>query len=162
MFIDENARYSINELMPLIKEYINAGTDVRLHVSGISMTPILHDKRDTVVLSKPQKLKKYDIVLHQRENGQYIMHRIIKKRGDILTIAGDFEIEKEHPVYTDAVIAKVTSFVRNGKTYTPEDFIIRLYSFIWVLIFPHRYRVLNLLNWVRRIAKNAKNAKKRN
>ncbi len=162
MFINENARYSINELMPLIKEYISAGTDVRLHVSGISMTPILHDKRDTVVLSKPDKIKKYDIVLHQRENGQYIMHRIIKKRGDVLTIAGDFEIEKEYPVYTDAVIAKVTSFVRNGKSYTPNDFVIRLYSFIWVLIFPFRYMVLNLLNRVRRVAGNAKNKKKCN
>lgn len=162
MFINENARYSINELMPLIKEYISAGTDVRLHVSGISMTPILHDKRDTVVLSKPDKIKKYDIVLHQRENGQYIMHRIIKKRGDVLTIAGDFEIEKEYPVYTDAVIAKVISFVRNGKSYTPNDFVIRLYSFIWVLIFPFRYMVLNLLNRVRRVAGNAKNKKKCN
>ena len=162
MFINENARYSINELMPLIKEYISAGTDVRLHVSGISMTPILHDKRDTVVLSKPDKIKKYDIVLHQRENGQYIMHRIIKKRGDVLTIAGDFEIEKEYPVYTDAVIAKVTSFVRNGKSYTPNDFVIRLYSFIWVLIFPFRYMVLNLLNRVRKVAGNAKNKKKCN
>ena len=149
MFINENARYSITEIMPLIEEYINAGTDVRIHVSGISLTPILHDRRDTVVLSVPQNIKKYDIVLHKRANGQYILHRIIKKKGNTLTIAGDFETEKEYPVYTDAVIAKVTAFVRNGKSYTPDDFVIKLYSFLWVLIFPFRHKVLYLLNVLR-------------
>lgn len=150
MIINENALYSINDIIPLIEECISNGTDVRIRVSGISMTPILHNLKDSVVLSRPDKIKKYDIVLHRRENGQYIMHRIIKKRGSVLTIAGDFETEKEHPVPESAVIAKVTSFCRNGKNYTPQDFVIRLYSVIWVLIFPIRHEVLYILNVIRR------------
>jgi len=150
MFINENAAYSIDDLMPLIEESINNGQSVKMHVSGISMTPLLHDIRDTVVLTKPDKLKKYDIVLHRRKNGQYILHRIIKKNGNILTIAGDFETEKEYPVYEEQVIAKVTSFCRNGKEYKVTDFIIELYSRLWVLIFPQRQNVLYLLNVIRR------------
>jgi len=150
MIVNENGNYSINELMPLIKECLASGSDVRMQVTGISMTPILHNLQDTVVLSKPDNIKKYDIVLHRRENGQYILHRIIKKRGNVLTIAGDFETEKEHPVYEDMVIAKVTSFCRNGKDYTPDDFIIKLYSHLWVFIFPFRHQVLYILNVIRR------------
>lgn len=151
MFINENASYSIHDIMPLIKESIENGQSVKMQVSGISMTPILHDVRDTVVLEKADKIKKYDIVLHKRKNGQYILHRVIKKKGNVLTIAGDFETEKEYPVYEEQVIARVTAFCRNGKNYTPEDFIIRLYSVLWVLIFPQRQNVLYLLNVVRRM-----------
>jgi len=150
MFINENANFSINDLVPIIEESINNGQKVRMHVSGISMTPILHDGRDTVVLEKADKIKKYDIVLHRRENGQYILHRVIKKKNNVLTIAGDFETEKEYPVYENQVIAKVTSFCRNGKDYKVTDFIIKLYSRLWVLIFPQRQNVLYILNVIRR------------
>lgn len=149
MIINENASYSINDLMPIIEELVATGTEVKMQVSGISMTPILHDQKDSVVLSAPGRLRKYDIVLHRRKNGQYILHRIIKKKGNVLTIAGDFETEKEYPVYTDQVIARVVAFTRNGKDYKPEDFIIRLYSFLWVLIFPLRQKVLYLINYAR-------------
>ncbi len=152
MIINQNAAYSINDLMPLIEECISNGTNVKMQVSGISMTPILHNLKDTVTLAKADKIKKYDIVLHRRKSGEYILHRIIKKKGNVLTIAGDFETEKEYPVYTRQVVAKVVAFRRNGKDYKPEDFIIRLYSFLWVLIFPLRQHVLYLLNVLRRIA----------
>ncbi len=151
MIVNENANYSINDVGPLIEECISTGTMIRLKVSGISMTPLLHNLKDSVVLSPAEKVRKYDIVLHKRENGQYILHRIIKKRGDVLTIAGDFEVEKEYPVSADAVIAKVVSFCRNGKEYKTDDFIIKLYSRIWVFIFPIRHQVLWGFNQIRRL-----------
>ena len=151
MIINENANYSINDIMPIIEECIANGTDVRMKVSGISMTPILHNGKDSVVLSAPGKVGKYDIVLHKRKNGQYILHRIIGKKKGAFVIAGDFETEKEYPVYEDMIIARVTSFCRNGKEYSPEDFIIKLYSRIWVFIFPMRHRVLYMINVIRRI-----------
>lgn len=150
MIINNNAKYSINDIIPIIEECIENGTDIRIKVSGISMTPILHNLKDSVVLSKADKVKKYDIILYKRDNGQYILHRVIKKKGSVLTLAGDFETEKEFPVYESAVIAKVTSFCRNGKDYTAEDFIIKLYSRIWVFILPARQHVLCALKYIRR------------
>ena len=151
MIVNENANYSINDVMPIIEECISRGSDVRIKVSGISMTPILHNLKDSVVLSPAQKIGKYDIVLHRRKNGQYILHRIIGKKGGAFVVAGDFETEKEYPVYEDMIIAKVTAFCRNGKDYTPDDFIIRLYSRLWVLIFPIRHPVLYTFNVIRRL-----------
>lgn len=151
MVINENANYSINDIAPLIEECIARGSRIRIKVSGISMTPLLHNIKDSVVLAPKGDIKKYDIVLHKRENGQYILHRIVKKRGDVLAIAGDFETEKEYPVHTDAVIARVVSFCRNGREYSPEDFIIKLYSRIWVFIMPVRQQVLYGFNVLRRL-----------
>ena len=151
MIINENGNYSINDLVPVIEECLKNGSNVRMQVTGISMTPILHNLKDSVVLAPPDRIKKYDIVLHRRSNGQYILHRIIKKRGNILTIAGDFETEKEYPVDTGCVIARVVSFCRNGKEYSVDDFIIKLYARLWVLVFPIRHQVLYALNSVRRL-----------
>ena len=151
MIINENANYSEKDVMPLVEECLAGGMDVRMKVSGISMTPILHNIKDSVVLTKTDRVKKYDIVLYKRANGKYILHRIIGRKKGAFVMAGDFEIEKEYPVYEDMIIAKVTSFCRNGKDYTPEDFVIRLYSVIWVLVFPVRQWILYMLNCIRRI-----------
>ncbi len=151
MIINENASYSMYELMPIVEECVKKGQDVRLMVSGISMTPILHNRKDSVVLSKADKFSKYDIVLHRRKNGQYILHRIVGKKNGAFFVAGDFETKKEYPVYEDMIIAKVTSFYRNGKKYSPNDFTIKMYSRIWVAIFPIRHWVLYILNVARRL-----------
>ena len=156
MLIDNNARYSINDLVPLIKECISEGKKVNMRVTGISMSPLLHNRRDTVVLERADNLKKYDIVLHERKEGTYILHRIIKKKGDVLTIAGDFEIEKEYPVYTSQVLAKVSSFVRNGVYHDADEAFFKLYAIVWVAIFPFRIRALALLQFARRILRGKK------
>ena len=142
--------FSINDLMPVIKETIAGGGSIRLTVTGISMSPLLINRRDSVVLSKPENIKKYDIVLHKRENGVYILHRVIARKGDILTIAGDNEIEKEHNVHISCVIGKVTSFTRKGREYTGNELWYILYSRLWLLIFPLRYGVMDILRAIRR------------
>lgn len=150
MFIDENARYSINDLIPLIKECIALGQKVNMRVTGMSMYPLLRNRCDTVVLEKADRVKKYDIVLHQRAENKYILHRIIKKKGDILTIAGDFEVQKEYPVYTSQVLARVTGFVRNGVYHDVREPFFRIYAFIWVAIFPLRLYAVRFLRCLRR------------
>lgn len=151
MIINHNAKYSVKDVMPLILECLAKGQEVRMMVSGISMTPILHNIRDSVVLSSKGKPGKYDIVLYRRQDGSYILHRIIGKKKGLFVMAGDFETQKEYPISEDMIYAKVVSFRRNGKDYHPEDFIIKLYSRIWVFIRPARQQVLYILNLFRRI-----------
>lgn len=151
MLIDNNARYSINDLVPLIKECIDSDKKVNMRVTGVSMYPLLHNRSDTVVLEKAKTIKKYDIVLHERKEGTYILHRIIKKKGDVLTIAGDFETEKEYPVCTSQVIARVTGFTRNGKYHDVNEPFFKFYAVIWVAIFPFRLKAIRVLQLLRRI-----------
>ena len=98
---------SMHEIAPYIKQAIDAGKDVRLTVTGFSMYPLLRGGSDDVILTKPETIKKYDVVLFERENGEYIFHRVIKKKGNILTIAGDNETKKEYPVLEEKVIASM-------------------------------------------------------
>ncbi len=141
---------SIKKLAPFIEEAVSNGSDAKLTVTGFSMYPLFYSGRDDVILTKPDKLKKYDVVFYRRENGEYIFHRIIKIKGDILTIAGDNEIKKEYPVKKSQVIAKMSAFTRKGKTYSVSALWYVLYSRIWLLIFPCRYPAVRFLNKVLR------------
>ena len=70
---------SMEELVPLIREVLSNGQSVRFSPKGTSMLPMLRQGIDSVVLSPVTcRLKKYDIPLYQRDDGSYILHRIIK------------------------------------------------------------------------------------
>lgn len=148
---------SIKDIAPFIKDAVESGKEAKLTVTGYSMYPLFRSEIDCVVLTAPTDLKKYDIVLFKRTNGEYVFHRIIKISDDTLTIAGDNEIVKEYPIYKSQVIAKMKSFIRNGKAYTPKALWYRAYSVLWLMIFPQRHNMVRflktLLKFLRRIKK---------
>ena len=68
----------MDELMPLILERLAAGQDVRFSPRGVSMLPMLRQGRDTVTLSPVTgRLRKYDLPLYRREDGRYVLHRVV-------------------------------------------------------------------------------------
>ena len=71
---------SFAELMPIIEDAFSQGLSVTLPITGNSMRPLFRHKRDSVVLSAcdPYSLKRGDVPLYQRENGQYVLHRIVR------------------------------------------------------------------------------------
>ena len=62
----------ITELSPIMEECLRSGKKVRLTVVGNSMFPLFSSKRDSVVLSKKESYRKYDIIFYRRENGACI------------------------------------------------------------------------------------------
>ena len=88
-------------------------------IKGISMLPMLEQKRDTVVLSAiKEKPVKYDVVLYKVGNS-YVLHRIIGVKNGYYVICGDNCIKKGI-VQSDKIIAKAIGFYKNGK-YIPCD-----------------------------------------
>ena len=72
IFLNEK-QVKLDELMPFITEQLNEGKSVTFSPRGTSMLPLLKEGRDSVTLSKPVgRLKKYDIPLYRRKNGQYV------------------------------------------------------------------------------------------
>ena len=122
------------------------GKDVRLTVTGFSMYPLLRSGSDDIILSPCSNVRKYDVVLFERENGEYIFHRVIKVKNGILTIAGDNETKKEYPVFRDKVIATMTAFIRSGKTHSVNEVWYKAYSRIWLFIFPLRHVAAKILH----------------
>ena len=121
----------MEDLMPLIQEVLSAGQSVRLYPMGTSMLPMLRQGVDSVVLSPiKEKLQKYDIPLYQRENGKYVLHRIIAV-GETYTCMGDNQLKPEPGIREDQLIAVVTAFYRRERAYSVANPIYRLYCRIW-------------------------------
>ena len=95
-------------------------------------------------------------MLHRRTDGTYILHRVIGRRGDVLTIAGDNETERETGVNISQVIAVVTDFTRKGRDVSVNNPVYRTYSRLWLAVFPARHIILAVLLIVRRAFSHAK------
>lgn len=147
----EKIEFSIRDLAPVIKERVNLGGKVRFTVTGISMFPFLYNKRDQVTVGNADHIKKYDVVLHLRKDGDYILHRVIGIKNGTYIIAGDNETEKEYGVEKSQIIAKAISFTRKGVEINPDNLVYKLYSRVWLLVFPLRHIILEILIRIRRL-----------
>ena len=117
----------MSELAPIIEAQISSGGSVRISPKGISMLPMLREGKDSVLLSPlPQKLKKYDIPLYRREDGSYILHRIVRA-GETYDIAGDNQIDIELGVSREHMIAVVSGFSRGEKEVSMDGLLYKLY-----------------------------------
>ena len=94
-------------------------------IRGVSMMPLLRQRRDLVVIDPPRgRLKKYDTALYRRGRS-YVLHRVIEVNDDgTYLIRGDNTYSDEI-VPDSAVLGVLTEFVRDGKQYkvTDEDYL---------------------------------------
>ena len=122
---------SLEYLMPVFRERLSAGQSVRFMPQGTSMLPMIRQGIDSVVISAlPEKLKKYDIPLYQRENGQYVLHRIVEV-GDTYTCVGDNQFVLERGLKSEQMIAVVTSFSRGDREYSTNALSYRVCCRVW-------------------------------
>lgn len=123
-----------------IKEALEAGGIYSGLTCGISMEPLIHHQRDTIIVVKPEgRLKKYDVPVYVTKQGKYIMHRVVKVYPDHYVIVGDNLKTKEY-VTDDMIIGKLKGFYKNGKKYIDLETnkAYKLYSKIWVALLPVR------------------------
>lgn len=123
----------LEDVIPFFLERLAAGESVKFTPQGTSMIPMILGGRDQVILSpKPEKWKKYDLPFYQRDNGQYVLHRIIRV-GDTLTCIGDNQFIYEEGLRPDQMIAIATGFVHRGKTYSTTQLSYKIYCRFWHL-----------------------------
>lgn len=138
------------ELMPLIREKLDAGQCVRFSPMGVSMLPMLRQGRDSVELSAvPDKLKKYDLPLYQRDDGKFILHRIVDV-GEAYTCIGDNQFQQEYGLRHDQMIAVVTAFYRDGREVRVDALPYRVYCRLWHYSRPVRHFWRRGIGWLRR------------
>lgn len=119
---------------PLLKEVralIAEGHDVTLRVRGVSMHPFLEDRRDMIVLTKPQASRVGDAVLAEIAPGKYVFHRIAQIVGDRVVLRGDGNVHSTEQCHLDDIAASVKQFVRKGRTCSPNGRAWRWYSALW-------------------------------
>lgn len=133
------------EMFPLIKEILERGGSTRIAVTGMSMYPFLRDGKDNIELSKGSfnEIHRGDIVLIVRNSGKFVLHRVIKKKGDCFYIAGDAQQWIEGPLRPDQLFAVVTAVWRQKKQILCSNLWWKLLSSIWIWMLPFRYFLIS-------------------
>lgn len=134
----------INTLVDMVDQ----GNEVSLVVVGHSMEPFLVHERDQVLLSPiTRKVQKGDIVLYQRENGQYILHRICRIRADGYDLVGDNQniCDIEGPIQRKQMRAIVRKVRRHGKVVQEGDFLWRIFQKEWLRMIRWRRYLKKIL-----------------
>lgn len=110
---------------------------------GVSMMPLLRQDRDLMIIEKKEEgqLKKYDAVLFIRDNGQYVLHRILKVREHDYWIVGDNCFTGEY-IKEEQIIGVLKGVMRDSKQISVEDKGYRLYVWLWCYFYPVRILIL--------------------
>ena len=144
-------KVSLEEMLPLIQERLAAGQDVRFTPRGISMQPMLRNGRDVVVLSPVKgSLSKYDLPLYRREDGQFVLHRVVAVGKDGYTCIGDNQFVLEPGIKQEQVIAIMSAFIRNVHERSASDLSYKIYCRVWHWSRPVRHLWRRGLSWIRR------------
>ena len=109
----------ITEVMKIEDVLVKEGRYVGPTV-GVSMLPMLKERRDTiVVLPKTERLKPLDVALYRRGNA-YVLHRVLYPTETGYIIRGDNCYSDENIPEKD-VIGVLSEFFRNDKHYYCTD-----------------------------------------
>lgn len=114
------------------------------------MLPMLREGIDSIVLSPlPEKLRKFDLPLYQREDGKYVLHRIIDA-GNTYICMGDNQFVPEPGLRREQMIGIVTAFYRGERKHTVTEAPYRLYCRFWHYSRPLRHFWRRSMGWLRR------------
>ncbi len=123
---------------------ISQGNSVKIPMRGNSMSPMLRDKLDVLVLSSVcfLNVKIGDVLLFEN-NGSYVLHRLIAIDGDQCHFRGDGNLDRGEFVDRTSVIARLDKIQRpSGKVVQLDSTGFRVYWFLWRNLFPIRRLIL--------------------
>lgn len=110
---------NLKEFWPVMKEVIESGGEFTFYPHGTSMLPLVREGIDQVVLTKADNVKKGDAVFYLRDNGQFVLHRIVKIRNGEYVMCGDNQVALEYGITEKHILAKMKAVLRDG--YVVDD-----------------------------------------
>ena len=136
---------NINSFINLLLKTIEEDKVFVMPINGTSMLPFL-DSSKKVKLKKVESLKKGEMYFYKRENGQYVLHRLIKIKKYNLIFRGDNQFINENGIKESQIIAKVVEIIdENGTINNLSSFSYKISSRRFCVAFQLYHYVLVLL-----------------
>ena len=141
-------------VMEEIRELISKGNTVTIRAKGNSMNPFIEHLRDEITLGpwKDEDIRKGCVALVKDNKGNYLVHRIIRREKETVTLIGDGNVGLYETAETDNIIGIMYSVTRKGKVWSTDSKVWKLYSWLWMFLLPVRRLPLGL--WRRLFREN--------
>ena len=142
----------------LAQEVFDKGQRVKIIVTGNSMYPFLRHAIDSVELEHAslEDVRKGDIVLIKRDDGVYILHRIVSKKEDCFYMIGDSQDILDGPYFANHLIAVVTAIYRKDHRIESSDKRLKFLSRVWMILKPFRFTIIKIYNKFRQLTSRKK------
>lgn len=127
-------------MMEEIRTLVSEGKSVTLTVKGNSMNPFIVHLRDRMTLGpwEDEDIRKGTVALVRDIRGNYVIHRIIKRDKNTITLLGDGNVGFTETSTTADIIGIMKSVERKGRVWTKDSLVWRTYSWIWMVLTPLR------------------------
>ena len=127
-------------MMEQIRELISEGKTVTLTVKGNSMNPFMVHLRDQITLGpwKDEDIKIGAVALVKDTNGNYLIHRIIRRNDNAVTLLGDGNMNMTETATFENIIGIMLSITRKGRVVRANSLCWRVYSWLWRILTPVR------------------------
>lgn len=116
-----------------VEQYLNSGLPVRFRVKGTSMTPLLRNGKEEVIvyLCGTATLRRWDVVLF-RYRGNYVLHRIVDCSADRYIMQGDGVWASYEVCSRDDILGVVRQVIApSGRVISTSSFAWCLKSAVW-------------------------------
>ena len=124
----------------LVRQQLSEKGQAFVRVTGTSMQPLLRHLRDGVIIVPPSRINRGDIVLFDRLNGRYALHRVIHKGKNGFTMAGDNQWFIERGLSYEQVVGVVSTIVRKGVNIPANKSFMKIYALaLTCLTYPRIY-----------------------
>ena len=126
---------TFHDFILLLEQAVKSGETVNFTPNGKSMLPTILPGIDTVSVSAPDDLKKYDIILYRRKNGKIVLHRIVIAHKGYYVLCGDNQFQLEYPITKEQIIGKLSRITKKNTVINLEapGFFHKRYVSIWDL-----------------------------
>ncbi len=81
---------------------------------GYSMYPLIRPREDVLHIVKAASFRKGDIALYKDTKGQYVLHRILKIKKGIVTLAGDYNPFLDPRIEESKLLGKLVDITKKG------------------------------------------------
>lgn len=145
------------EVFALAEDVFSCGSSMWITVTGMSMYPFLREGKDQVELypASYEQISYGDIVLIQRETGEFVLHRIIKKKSDCFYMVGDAQQWIEGPLRKNQLKAVVKKIKRQQRIINCNNPLLIVLVRIWILMLPFRYKLIKLNAKIKKLFSNS-------
>ena len=137
-----NNEFYLSDAIEVIDEILSSGGEFRMYPKGTSMLPLIVQGKDSVVLRRSaEPLKKHDIAFYKRDNGQFVLHRVMKVgKNGVYTMCGDNQTALENVIRQEQIIGYVAGIYKEDAPLNESSFKYRAYIFFWCFM-PYRCSV---------------------